>query len=442
MKKGILVATLLFLGLLWPVGHTQAEKLPILFFNFNENVGSIVKNLGSSGSEVPSAPMINKDGFLADLHSLPRVGPSGLEDDRAFDNTASTGHRRLGGRVETATVVEKSQNLFSLTMTLWVMVEDSNFDGNGCFLVYNGDDLGYNVSLENQYLRFQVNGKSVDSLPIVNKTGWVFVAVSYNSKTGNVKFYSGSPTASAKLTSSGNVKAGITLQNPEGLCVGNKTHDNGLPFDGFMDNVGVYGSREDESGELSPAEIEEIRESDLRNGAPSPTPTPLITPSPAPSPKQSPTPVETPTPPTEPTPTPATSPTPISSPQPSPTQEPTPSPLPECSEIGEFSVRIKDGDMNLTVGENITIEVIVGCKDTGEPLEGIKVYGKIRKSQPNRVVSLNDRTEKIIEHEVVTDENGVAVFRVAGLKEGFAEIRFRLRGNFNTRIKTKFNVAD
>lgn len=98
--------------------------------------------------------------------------------------------------------------------------------------------------------------------------------------------------------------------------------------------------------------------------------------------------------------------------------------------------------MNLTVGENITIEVIVGCKDTGEPLEGIKVYGKIRKSQPNRVVSLNDRTEKIIEHEVVTDENGVAVFRVAGLKEGFAEIRFRLRGNFNTRIKTKFNVAD
>jgi hypothetical protein len=99
---------------------------------------------------------------------------------------------------------------------------------------------------------------------------WAFFAVTFDGTitTDNISFYAGSgdeAIGAASLINRVSFNFGEIFNDTSKLSVGNNADDGVRPFDGFLDNLRIFGSKSDASGVLTLPELEYIRTQDLAN---------------------------------------------------------------------------------------------------------------------------------------------------------------------------------
>jgi hypothetical protein len=133
-----------------------------------------------------------------------------LPNDRAFDNTASSSQGGPGGMAVSPSGNVNLGTVNQFTMTAWVkpqVVISSGFPR----IMMVGATKGYDTSVTNG-AAFLGNGSGLELTVNTNLlntpsgaltgTDWYFVAVTYDSASGNANFYVGSPTSATALFSS------------------------------------------------------------------------------------------------------------------------------------------------------------------------------------------------------------------------------------------------
>jgi hypothetical protein len=279
--KPSLILSLSTAAALQAVPASAALITPIFEYRFNE-VGNAAL---STGSDVTPAAFLDAAGAPADLHSADQLGVSGLAGDRAFDNTASSamGRAGTGGRAQQAADNDSIDALKSFTLTAWYKTDTATNFQNGAQLFNNGNS-GFLVNAEGGGTpRLTADGSAA---PAITEAGnattgltqqWVFLAISYDSMqtTQNVKFYAGTTVAEVSLYATRDY-AFQPGDNTIALSLGNATGNNIRPFDGFMDNMRIFGSKTDSSGVLTLDDLMVVRAADLSN-SPIPEPSTALT---------------------------------------------------------------------------------------------------------------------------------------------------------------------
>jgi hypothetical protein len=276
---------------------TIATNVPalgnILEFRFNDTGNTST----STGLSTPSVNFLDINSQPADLHSAPGLGVAGdiaghpdFGIDKAFDNTASLVMQGLGG-IAVNTADTSVSKLKSWSVTGWYKTDGEQIFGNGgtvvfqspmCFTVSGTCPMGVSNSgfaVRGEWgngFRTTVNGVNTGTGSSGNtwedKHTWVFFGVTYDGTqtVANLHYLRGYRNASEATTHPVGVTqtAFDTLPQGEtiptaGLSIGNRTDDMSRAFDGFLDNIRVFGSRADGSGSLTVAQLEAIRKRDL-----------------------------------------------------------------------------------------------------------------------------------------------------------------------------------
>ena len=194
-----------------------------------------------------------------------------LPNDRAFDNTASSGPAGTGGIALSPSGNVNLGTLNQFTFTAWVKPQVAISTGFPRIMMV-GATPGYDTSVANG-AAFLANGSGFQltvNTGLVNTpagaitgTGWYFVAVTYDSTlaNNNVNFYVGSPTTgvtlfSAQTLSQGPVAFGSTayayLMNRSGLD---------RAFDGLGDDFRIFNTA------LNQSALELVRSNALSTAA-------------------------------------------------------------------------------------------------------------------------------------------------------------------------------
>jgi hypothetical protein len=237
------------------------------------------------------------------LHGNPGSGLSGQAWDRAFDNTGTVVNPSggaLGGIAVNNSTGDVSQ-FASWTVTGWYRRENGGAaPSGGTVLAQSPTSFSPNGSIPGLgTVGFGVRWHSADTLrtningSLLTGSGsgwglideWVFFAVTYDGTqtSNNVNYYrgftdshSGDPTV--QLVGTTTFGGGGVVNFSQGFVIGNRTDDFSRSFDGWIDNVqvfGAYGDFEsgalDPSGALSLAQLEAVRLADL-NFVPIPEP--------------------------------------------------------------------------------------------------------------------------------------------------------------------------
>jgi hypothetical protein len=101
--------------------------------------------------------------------------------------------------------------------------------------------------------------------PYTATQSWVFFAASYDGpKTAdNVLFYIGSKSNPVSLVGTSlSLNSGALNAVAGKFCIGNANPADDV-FDGFLDDVKVFGANSGSSGVLSQADLESVRQADL-----------------------------------------------------------------------------------------------------------------------------------------------------------------------------------
>ncbi len=267
MKEYRLCGLFALLAMLATIASAQT---PYLYYTFNET-GTAAQ---SSGLNPTPLTLVNLSRSAADLHSAAGLGVSGLPDDAAFDNTASTGMGNAGVGGVALLPAGTTGTVSSFTFVIWVKVATEV--GESARLM---DDGAISIQCYDQNLTLYVNGgpafvTSAKDYTLTNE--WMFIAVTYDGTqvSNNVNFYVGSQTGT--VVQSGNVGSlnqGPALTGSDLLGIGNdRNFTNGRPLDGLIDDVRLYIGATDNSGVLSQAQLENLRELDVANGSVPPAP--------------------------------------------------------------------------------------------------------------------------------------------------------------------------
>lgn len=257
-------------GLPFMQGNLHAQTL-ILDYDFNQVTGGGT-TAPSTGGTTTSLNLYNSAGTLTNLHGAAGSGVSGNAGDLAFDNSASTGMGSggTGGRAQSGNI-SAINSLQSFTLTGWFKTGSTTAIGNNAFLINNqsGTTDGFRLySGSTGALALNVNGVAVASSgtsTYAATEAWVFFAVTYDGtlSSNNVKFYIGNTSTATSLNVTRTLAQGTASANSGGFAVGNVLSSNIRPFDGYLDNISVYGSQTDGSGVLNLAQIESVRQADL-----------------------------------------------------------------------------------------------------------------------------------------------------------------------------------
>ena len=252
---------------------------PVQEFRFNET-GSTTP---STGTDKSSLTLRSNAGAATDLHSADALGVSGLAGDRAFNNSASSsmGSPGPGGRADQ----NDNNNIDafkSFTLQGWFKTDGTEVITNAARIIDNTSTaagyllLGTNGKPTNAAtgapgeLQLNVNNANVVSQNWYNDAGsWVYFAVSYDGTlaAGNVNFYKGTIGSPVTLEETLSLATGSVADDTNGVTVGGRTGLNDRPFDGFLDDLRIFGSKTDDSGVLSLGQLEQVRQADILNQA-------------------------------------------------------------------------------------------------------------------------------------------------------------------------------
>jgi len=277
------VHTSLGLGLaLSAIGLASAQATtpaPTLFYDFNSLVGThTVESTGTASMDLDMYMFTAQTPDTAAYGNwLSPAGPSQAPGDLVLNLTqstkmggAGTNHGYGGGAVgDPLTVLNGAK---SLTLTGWFYAQSSVGNNANLISAHLWGTGGFALqSPSSGKLSLTIGGN--EASPFVSDASygavgsWVFFAVTFdNSGSGDavVNFYVGGldtpvSVASAALTgSTGDIAVG------RNLTIGNTAKDEGIlsttrPFDGSMDNIGIWGSTEDGSGALTLEQLEGLR---------------------------------------------------------------------------------------------------------------------------------------------------------------------------------------
>ena len=247
----------------------DSPSSPLFCWKFNEGGGDTVANRGSAGDA--SLNLAGSGGDKINGFTIDAKGVSGKPGDYAFNLTSATGMGAARpdstgpvGVVGNAVSFHKAlSRLSSFTITGWIKPDVSLaaaaaiVSSTPITLMAGGEDR----------LTLKVNGvtASAQSNPLYNDVGsWIFFAVSYDGtrEADNVIYYVGN-RADDSLTIAGISTLAVGKLNPfKGkFMIGNNTVKMACdrPFKGLMDNIAIYGSKNDASGALPKEKIEAIR---------------------------------------------------------------------------------------------------------------------------------------------------------------------------------------
>lgn len=241
---------------------------PIMEFRFNET-GTTAPSTGTD-----AAPVTLRNGaqITTDLHSADQVGVSGMPSDRAFDNSASTGMGSDGvggkGRMSDDDNVD---GLLSLTLQGWLRTQSEPLNNLARLCTKQGSTSGFLLlGASSGTLDLEINnvGSTTDTAAWSEVGEWIFFAVTYDGTTSasNVRFYKATRSLPVTLVETRSLNQGRALENTNDFNVGNSGGTGvNRPFDGWLDNVRVFGSRSDDRGALSAAQLEYFRQRDVQN---------------------------------------------------------------------------------------------------------------------------------------------------------------------------------
>jgi len=199
-------------------------------------------------------------------------GVSGRADDQSFNETAATGM----GTGYTGPVAYNVANTMSgvaaqtsVTIAAWFKT-DSTTSITSARLFETGN-ISMNSAASGE-ITFSVNGaNSVLSSAAYGATQeWVFVAATFDGSIAsgnNVNFYIGGLDREVSLVSSARMNqsnwAGLpALTSGGGIRIGN-VGNNTRPFDGYLDNVQLYGETSGGGGALGRDQLELLRLSQI-----------------------------------------------------------------------------------------------------------------------------------------------------------------------------------
>jgi len=280
--------TIVLSGLSFPRGLTIVTQPLIAEYKFNETGTSA---LGSGWDTMPMT-LFNASSNATDLHGTPGsgilggLGRPGSDTDRAFNNTASTGMgtNGVGGWAQHTGDCESVDSFVSFTMSGWFKTDATTPLTDAARLLDKRDASAFGYSclgvkgapgkLETD-LSVSALGTTVASWS--NTQTWVFFAITYDgTRTNqNLKYYRGYRTAddiggadpSVALMETLTANIGTISNSTAKLTLGNAPAANIRPFDGFLDNIRIYGSQVpgDSSGALSMGTLEAFRLVDMAN---------------------------------------------------------------------------------------------------------------------------------------------------------------------------------
>jgi hypothetical protein len=247
---------------------TSISSAQILQYDFDSS-GAVQ---ASSGSNTQSITTTNTAGASTDYITADSTGISGLSGDRAINLLEPL--RVMGGngpRGNGADIADLD-GLQSFTISGWA--KNGEAGGNGTarvFSAFDGTD-GFELRFLGagfNRMSLSVNGATEVVSPSAQYSGivssdWTFFAVTYESSTGEVNFFSGSESGSlVQNTVSfgvnpgavGNIASSYILGNVGGGTFGGRT------FAATLDDFRVYGSQTDGTGALDASSLTSIRNS-------------------------------------------------------------------------------------------------------------------------------------------------------------------------------------
>jgi hypothetical protein len=242
---------------------------PILEYKFDET-GS---NAPSTGIATNAAAFLSGAAVRRDFHSLDAQGVSGRPGDRAFDNSLSSGmgSNGSGGRAAIASDDQAADGLLSLTLQGWFRADGVAIDNLARLITKQLGSTGFLLLGTGGNLDLEINnvGSTSTGAYYADVGVWVFFAVTYDgtATNNNVRFYRGLRTNSVTLRETRTLNQGRVLANTGSITIGNANSDGSLmrPFDGWLDNVRVFGNKTNSSGALPLQQLEWLRVKDVQN---------------------------------------------------------------------------------------------------------------------------------------------------------------------------------
>lgn len=294
MKTLIIIAVLV--GMAAPA---MAVSAPLVEYMFNESGGEVAWSTFSPSPDAEGSRLTMYAGHnetnnwvTMDRHTDDGLGMSGLAGDRALNLKDATqmglAKGGNGGRARSAgSPPLPLTTLASFTVTMWF-----NNDNNGNTFEGGPTELGFDTRLLGLsgwnagagepgfdiqvggvglgWVMLKSDGESVNAgnmgFNLANK--WYFLAISYDGTktTDNVQFYKGSDTDA--VTAVGGPKTlnkGVMNVGANALVLGNERDHWAFAYDGYMDDVRIWGDAADSSGVIGLQDIQAVYAADLAN---------------------------------------------------------------------------------------------------------------------------------------------------------------------------------
>ena len=247
--------------------HTTllAQPLLVMEYQFND-AGQTTAGVG----ELPlSLEFQDQDGNPTDWHSAAGGGVSGLPEDLAFDNTASTGmgSGNSGGRAIAENLPFEFPTFSSVTIAGWYRAQIDTITDYARLWWWTHT---HQLFARNSYLRFMAGDTTIVNSDAVYTEidEWVFFAVTYDGTRDidNVQFWKGTKTIPAAVVTTRTLAKGpLNLPNAE-VSIGNNPAFSTptQPCDAWLDNFRLFAGPGSD-GVLSQEQLEALRLGDLAN---------------------------------------------------------------------------------------------------------------------------------------------------------------------------------
>ncbi len=257
--------------------HAQAAFVPlgvptpILEYTFNDAANGTTSVSTGSDTTAVTFYTSNAQSTTADLHGPASSGINGSLLDLAYKNTAATGSGSgstgTPGGIATASVPSALDNLGAWTVSGWLKTDSGSMGKNEIWFA-NGS---IKLSPTNSTVLYVTSGNGTQqSLPYPSAISgttkaWIFYAVTFDGSDFN-GYFSVKDTVPALTHTSVSKGAGTNTGTAGGtILLGNNGDKNkDRPFDGYMDNVRVFGSA------LTSAQLTSLRDHDITTAVPEP----------------------------------------------------------------------------------------------------------------------------------------------------------------------------